>query len=127
MNKNIRMTELCVDADGALDRQAFGFFDFSDVADVRNVRRLLVANVIKHVQNVSAAWESSVYRSVMTDTEIFPPQYFGDSIRFFWTRPFTKPESRATVEEESRAALEAAAEAVVEAGFKMMEFREFAD
>lgn len=122
MNESIRMTELLAEANGTLDRQAYGFFDLAHVAEGKNVRRLMVANLVKHVENVSAVWERSVYKPIMTDQEIFPPSYFGDSIRFFWSRPFDQPVSRATVEEESRLALQAAVGAVVEAGFKIMEF-----
>ncbi|MDE2775240.1 MAG: hypothetical protein OXI77_04780 [Chloroflexota bacterium] len=122
MNESIRITKLIADVDGTLDRQAYGFFDLAEIAKGENVRRLLVANLVKHVDNVSAVWERSVYKPIMTDREIFPPRYLGDSIRFFWSRPFDEPVSRASVEEESRVALQAAVDAVVRAGFKNMDY-----
>lgn len=125
MNENIRLTEIYADADGTLDRQAYGYFNLCNVADGENVRRLLVANLIREVENISAAWEGTEYKSVMTDKEILPPQYFGDSIRFYWSRPFSRPENRAKVDEESSAALQAAVDAVVKAGFSIMEYPEW--
>ena len=122
MNENIRITEVSADADGILGRQAFGFFDLSSAADDKNLKKLLIANITRDVKNVSAEWERSVYCPVVTETEIIPPQYFGDSIRFYWSRSFTQPEARAAVDAESAQALESAINAVVSAGYMIMEY-----
>ena len=76
--------------------------------------------ITRGVDNVRAAWERSVHHARITETEIIPPQYLGDDIRFYWSRPFTQTEDRAAVEDESRHALEAAVEAVIDAGFELV-------
>lgn len=122
MNEHIRIISLSADADGTLGRQAYGYFNLNDAPIGDNVRRLLVSKLTKEVNNVSAVWERSLIRPVITETEIVPPQYFGDSIRFYWSRPYTAPENRAVVEEESYKALEIAVDSVVAAGFDIMEY-----
>ncbi len=122
MNENIRITEVSADADGTLGRQTFGFFDLSSATDDKNLKKLLVANIAKEVKNVSAVWERSIYKPVVTETEIIPPRYFGDSIRFYWSRSFSEREARAAVEDESALALECAIDAVVSAGYKIMNY-----
>ena len=121
MNEQIRVHEVSADAEGTLDRQADGYFDLREAPDGDNLRRLLLRKITADVKNVAAEWERSVYKPIITETEIIPPQYFGDSIRFYWSRPFTETEYRAEVAEESYKALEAAVDAVVSAGFDIME------
>ena len=120
MNEHIRVSEVSAYGDGTLNRQANGYFDLSQAPDVENLRRLVVIKATKDADNVAAEWQGSVIRSIKTETEFIPPQYFGDKITFFWSRPFTEPEDRAAVEAESWKALEAAVGAVVAAGFDIL-------
>ena len=121
MYEQIQVSEISADADGTLERQASGYFNLSNAADSKNIRRLLLSKITKDVDNVATVWGHSVYKPVITETEIIPPRYFGDTIRFVWSRPFTEPENRAAVDEESFKALEAAVEAIVASGFNIME------
>ena len=63
-------------------------------------------------------WEHATYQALITDTQIIPPQYFGDFIVFYWSRDFTEPEARAAVEAESFQALAEAVEAVDSGGLR---------
>ena len=122
MNEQIRIHELGANPEGSLEQSARGYFDLSGAADVANLRRLLLANIIRDVENVSAVWQSSDYRPLITETEVYPPRYIGDKIDFLWSRPVVRRENIADIRSEAVNALEAAVEAVVAAGFRIMEY-----
>ena len=122
MNDKIRTREFAAKRDGLLQQTAQGYFDLRDAAESTNVRRLLVANIVKDVENVSATWQNTVYLPHITETEVFPPRYVGDQIVFFWSRPITQREKLADVKAEALKALEAAVDTVVAAGYDLMEY-----
>ena len=120
MNDQIVVSNLWADLDGAVLRQANGYFDLSQAPANENHRRLKLLKATRHVANVTFRWEHSTYEATITDAQIIPPQYFGDFIVFYWSRDFSEPEDRAAVEAESLQALAEAVEAVVTAGFEIL-------
>ena len=122
MYDQIRIGEFGSNRDGLLQQTAEGYFDFRESAGGANVRRLMLANITKEVDNVSATWQSTNYRPHITETEVFPPRYVGDRIVFFWSRPISHREKLLDVKAESFKALEAAIEAVISSGFDLMEY-----
>ncbi len=109
MNDQIVVSNLWADLDGAVLRQANGYFDLSQAPANKNHRRLELMKATRQITNVTFRWEHSTYKATITDTQIIPPQYFGDFIVFYWSRDFTEPEDRAAVEAESFQALVEAA------------------
>ena len=120
MNKEIVVSNLWADVDGAVFRQANGYFDLSHAPENENCRRLALLKATKHVDNVAPQWQHATCQATITDDQVIPPKYFGDFIVFYWSRDFTEPEDRAAVEAESFQALAAAIEAVVAAGFEIL-------
>ncbi len=120
MNKKIVVSKLWADLNGAVFRQANGYFDLCHAPENENRRRLALVKATEHIANVAPRWEHSTCQAVITDTQIIPPQYFGDLIVFWRSRNFTEPEDRAAVEAESLQALATAIEAVVATGFEIL-------
>lgn len=121
MYERIVVSNLWADVDGAVLRQANGYFDLSQAPENENRRRLEILKATRHIANVAPRWEYVSWQAVITDTQVIPPQYFGDFILFYWSRGFTKPEDRAAVEAESLKALSEAVEAMVAAGFGILD------
>ncbi|MCY3781649.1 MAG: hypothetical protein OXG78_15145 [Chloroflexi bacterium] len=113
MNDQIVVSNLWADLDGAVLRQANGYFDLSQAPENENRRRLELLKATGHVANVTFRWEHATYQAVITDTQVIPPRYFGDFIVFYWSRDVTEPEDRAAVDAESL-------KAAVAAGFEIL-------
>ena len=92
MNERIVVSNLWADVDGAVLRQANGYFDLSQMPQNENRRRLALLKATKHIANLALRWEHSTYQAVLTDTQVIPPQYFGDFVVFYWSRALTEPE-----------------------------------
>ncbi|MCY3864266.1 MAG: hypothetical protein OXG68_02395 [Chloroflexi bacterium] len=120
MNERIVVSNLWADLDGAVLRQANGYFDLSQAPENENRRRLEILKATKHSANVTPNWQHSACQAVITDTQVIPPKYFGDFIVFYWSRGVAEPEDRVAVEAESLKSLEEAVEAVEAAGFEIL-------
>ena len=118
----IRLSNFSSGRDKFLSRQAEAYFDLSKVAEDTNIRNELIQRIVQGIDNVSATRQSSRnFQFKITEKEIFPPEYVGDRVVFFWSRPITHREYLADVKEESYKALIAAIATVTEAGYDLMD------
>lgn len=120
MNEQIVVSNLWADVNGAVLRQANGYFDLRQAPENEDRRRLGLMKATEHIANVALRWEPLTYQAVLRDIQVIPRKYFGDLIVFYWSRHFTKPEDLAAIEAESFKALAEAVEAVAAAGFEIL-------
>lgn len=111
------MSNLWAGVDGAVLRQANGYFDLRQAPENEDRRRLALVKATEHIANVALRWEPLTYQAFLRDIQVIPRKYFGDLIAFYWSRGIAELED---LEAESLKALTEAVEAVAEAGFKIL-------
>lgn len=121
MNEAIKRMAFSPTPDG-LQRVAIGHFDLRGAAEGKNLRQLLLNGITRNAENVGVAWQATVIRPCLTDTEVSPPRYLGDRIAFYWSRAITKTEALADLTKESDRAIDAAIKSLVAAGYDLMEY-----
>lgn len=113
MDEQIVVSNLWADVSGVVLRQANGYFDFSQAPENENRRRLEIMQATRHIANIEPRWEHSTCQATITDTQVIPPQFFGDFIEYYWSHVVAEPEDRAAVGAESLKSIE-------EAGFEIL-------
>ena len=61
MNDQIVVSNLWANVDGAVLRQANGYFDLSQEPENENRRRLKLVKAIEHIANVAPYWQHSTF------------------------------------------------------------------